>query len=73
MIRALDNRYVNILAHPSGRLINAREPYGIDLERVMRAAVERGCFLELNAQPSRLDLTDLACQQAKELGLKVAI
>ncbi|AGA90182.1 DNA polymerase IV (family X) [Thioflavicoccus mobilis 8321] len=73
VIRAMDNRHVNILAHPTGRLIGAREPYAIDLERVMRAALERGCFLELNAQPSRLDLTDLACQQAKELGLKVAI
>ncbi|MBK1701290.1 DNA polymerase/3'-5' exonuclease PolX, partial [Thiococcus pfennigii] len=73
VIRAMDNRHFNILAHPTGRLIGAREPYAIDLERVMRAALERGCFLELNAQPSRLDLTELACKQAKELGLKVAI
>ena len=63
----------NILAHPSGRLLEERDPYELDLERIMRAAAERGCFLELNAQPSRLDLTDSGCVLAKELGVKVAI
>ena len=45
----------------------------VDLERVMEAALERGCFLELNAQPDRLDLKDTHCRMAKEMGLKVAI
>lgn len=73
ILRALDNRYCNILAHPSGRLINVREPYEVDLQTIMTAATERGCFLELNAQPARLDLTDVHCRMAKDMGLKVAI
>ena len=73
ILRAMDNRCLNILAHPTGRLINQRPAYAIDMERVMRGAIERGCFLELNAQPDRLDLTDVHCRLAKQLGLKVAI
>lgn len=73
ILRALDNRYCNILAHPSGRLINVREPYEVDMQTIMNAARERGCFLELNAQPARLDLTDVHCKMAKDMGLKVAI
>jgi len=73
MLRAMDNRCVNIIAHPTGRLINARAAYQIDMERVMHGALERGCYLELNAQPDRLDLTDAHCRLARELGLKVAI
>ena len=73
IIRAMDNPYFNILAHPTGRLLNAREPYDLDMEQIMAAALERGCFLEVNAQPIRLDLTDLYCQMAKSMGVKVAI
>jgi DNA polymerase (family X) len=73
VIRALDNRHVNIFCHPSGRLINERPAYEIDLEKVMRAAVERRCTLELNAHPDRLDLDDVHCQMAKEMGLQLAI
>jgi DNA polymerase (family 10) len=73
VIRALDNPRVNIFGHPSGRLINERPPYEIDLERVMRAAVERGCFLEVNSHPDRLDLDDVHCQMAKGMGLKLAL
>lgn len=73
ILRAMDNRCFSILAHPTGRLINARPAYDIDMERVMRGAVERGCHLELNAQPERLDLMDTHCRLAKQLGLKVAI
>jgi DNA polymerase (family 10) len=73
VIRAMDNPLFNIFAHPTGRLIEERDPYEIDLERLMFAALERGCFLEVNAQPSRLDLTDGACKLAKDMGLKVAI
>jgi len=54
-------------------LINAREAYDIDLERVLEAARERGQVLELNAQPDRLDLDDRGCRLAKEMGVKVAI
>ena len=73
IIRAMDNPCFNILAHPTGRLINKREGYNVDLQAVMVAAKERGCFLEINAQPARLDLTDTYCKLARDLGLKVAI
>jgi DNA polymerase (family 10) len=73
IMRAMDNPFFHILAHPSGRLINEREPYEVDIERLMEAAKERGCVLELNAHPDRLDLTDRDCKMAKEMGVKVAI
>jgi DNA polymerase (family 10) len=73
IMRAMDNPYFNILAHPTGRLINQRPAYEVDMERVMRGALERGCFLELNAQPDRLDLNDVHCRMAKDLGSMVAI
>ena len=73
IIRAMDNPYFNILAHPSGRLIHRREPYDVDMERLMRAAKERGCFMELDSQPDRLDLIDRHCKLAKDLGVKVSI
>jgi DNA polymerase (family 10) len=73
VLRAMDNPHFTILAHPTGRLINERPAYAIDLEQVMRAAQERGCFLELNAHPSRLDLDDIHCRMARDMGLKVPI
>ncbi len=73
IIRAMDNRYMNILAHPSGRLLGRREAYPVDMQRLMEAALERGCFLEVNAQPDRLDLSDSDCKMAKDMGLKLAI
>ncbi|MBT8078164.1 MAG: DNA polymerase/3'-5' exonuclease PolX [Gammaproteobacteria bacterium] len=73
VLRAMDNPYFNILAHPTGRLINEREPYPINLEAIMKAAKERGCFLELNAHPDRLDLTDDACLLAKEIQVRIAV
>ena len=73
IIRAMDNPYFNIFAHPTGRLLNEREPYDLDMEQIMAAALERGCFLEVNAQPVRLDLTDLHCKMAKDMGVKVVI
>lgn len=73
IIRAMDNPYFNILAHPTGRLINSRAPYEIDMERIMEAAKERGCILEVNAYPDRLDLTDFHCRMAKSIGVKVSI
>lgn len=73
VIRAMDNPYFTIFGHPSGRMIGEREPYAIDMERVMEAALERGCVLEVNAQPARLDLTDTHCKMAKDMGVKVVI
>jgi DNA polymerase (family 10) len=73
VLRAMDNRYFNILGHPTGRLLDRRRPYRIDLERVLKAAQERGCFLEINSQPERMDLNDVHCQAAKAHGVKLVI
>jgi DNA polymerase (family 10) len=73
IMRAMDNPNFNILAHPTGRMIRKRAPYEVDMEQVMKAALERGCFLEVNAQPDRLDLNDVYTKMAKEMGLKLAI
>jgi len=73
ILRAMDNRYVTVLAHPTGRLIQEREPYDVDILRIVRKAKERGCFLELNAQPKRLDLMDIYCQMARDEGALIAL
>ena len=73
ILRAMDNRYFNILAHPTGRLINEREPYAVDIEGLIEATMERGCFMELNAHPDRLDLSDAFCKMARGMGAKIAV
>jgi DNA polymerase (family 10) len=73
ILKAMDNPYFHILAHPTGRLINEREPYKVDMERIMKAARERGCFLEVNAHPDRLDLNDIHCKMARDMGVKVSV
>ncbi len=73
ILRAMDHPCFTILGHPTGRLINRRPPYDIDIERIMAAAAERGCLLELNGHPDRLDLTDIHCKMAKDMGVKLAL
>ena len=73
VLKAMDNPYFNILAHPTGRLIGSREGYDIDIEKIIEHAKENGCFLEINAQPERLDLNDINAKLAKEAGVKMAI
>ncbi len=73
ILKAMDNPHFTILAHPTGRLIGLREPYDIDMEAVMQKAKEHGCMLELNAQPDRLDLNDIHCKMAKEMGVRIAV
>jgi DNA polymerase (family 10) len=73
IIHAMENPNANIIAHPTGRRIGERQPYDMDMERVMEAAKENGCFLELNANPNRLDLNDVYCKMAKEVGLKISV
>ena len=73
VLRAMQNRHVSIVGHPTGRLIDEREPYDIDMERVMSAAHDLGCALEINAEPDRLDLNDIHIHAAKSKGVKVAI
>jgi DNA polymerase (family 10) len=73
ILGALENRYVSIVAHPTGRLINRREPYDVDMEQVFRAAARHGKLLELNANPARLDLHDVHCAAAKRHGIPIVI
>ena len=73
VLKALVNPVVTILAHPTGRLINEREPFAIDLEQIFHAAKENDLAVELNAQPDRLDLNDLHVFRAREIGVKIAI
>ncbi len=73
IIKAMENPNFNILGHPTGRMINEREPYDVDLQEVMKAAKDNGCFLELNAYPDRLDLKDNHCRQAKDMGVRISI
>jgi DNA polymerase (family 10) len=69
----MDNPHFTILAHPTGRLLETREPYDVDMQRIIRHAKQRRCYLELNAQPMRLDLSALHCQMAKAEGVLVSI
>ncbi|HSJ42858.1 MAG TPA: DNA polymerase/3'-5' exonuclease PolX [Xanthobacteraceae bacterium] len=73
IIRAMQNPHVSILGHPTGRLIGEREPCDIDMERIVAAAREHGCHLELNAEPDRLDINDMQAHAAREAGVRVAI
>jgi DNA polymerase (family 10) len=73
ILRAMQHPYFTLLAHPSGRLIQRRAPYDADMLRIIREAKMRGCFLELNAHPERLDLLDTQCQMAKEEGVLISI
>jgi DNA polymerase (family 10) len=73
VIRAMNNRHVSIIAHPTGRLIGERKPYDIDMGRVIAAAHDLGCHLEANSQPDRLDLNDNYVQAAKQAGVTLAI
>jgi len=73
ILQALQNPHLNILGHPTGRLINKREPIAIDMEAVISEAKKKGVSLELNASPERLDLNDIHCKLAKEKGVKISI
>ncbi|TAM64019.1 MAG: PHP domain-containing protein [Rhodanobacter sp.] len=73
ILHAMDRPNFSILAHPNGRLFGTRGPCALDMERIIRHARERGCFLELNSQPDRLDLFDLQCRQARDTGVAIAI
>ena len=72
-LRAVANPNVDILGHPTGRLIGRRPPSDLDVERVLLACAETGTVVEINAHPSRLDLKDVYARRAVELGCKIAI
>jgi DNA polymerase (family 10) len=73
MINAIRNPHVDIIGHPTGRLIPDREGADLDMEAVLNAAAETGVALEINAHPSRLDLDDMYARRAKELGIPISI
>ena len=73
VIKALQNPYVKILAHPTGRLLGEREAYAIDLNKVMQVAKDRGIWLEVNSQPQRLDLNDVWAREAKRRKIPIVI
>ena len=73
IIRAMDNPYLQILGHPTGRLLNKRDAMEIDLEKIIRAAKEKNVVIELNSQPDRLDLPHNYCKFAADLGVKIVI
>lgn len=73
IMRAMDNPYTTFVAHPTGRLLLQRPPYPVDVERLIDHAKQRGCALELNGNPQRLDLNDTHCQAAKAAGVPLVI
>ena len=73
IINAIQNEYVKILAHPTGRLIGKRDAYEVNLEKVIDAAIENNVLLEINAFPDRIDLNDINIRIAKEKGAKFTI
>jgi DNA polymerase (family 10) len=73
ILRAIENPFVRILGHPTGRLLLRREPYEFDLDAVLRRSAELGVAVEHNAYPDRLDLNDRNLRRAKELGCKIVV
>ncbi|HEX4129598.1 MAG TPA: DNA polymerase/3'-5' exonuclease PolX [Pirellulales bacterium] len=73
LVEAIRNPYVSAIAHPTGRIINRRKSYDVDLEAVFREARDHGKLLELNANPARLDLDDVNCAAAKNYGIPIII
>ena len=73
ILTAMQHPCFSILAHPTGRLLEQRDAYDVDMNRVIREAKQRGCYLELNAQPDRLDLYDIYCQMARTEGVLISI
>ncbi len=73
ILAALDNPYIDILGHPSGRRIGRREPYNADFGRIFEKAAERKVYLEINANPERSDLSDVHVMEAKRRGCKLVI
>jgi DNA polymerase (family 10) len=73
ILRAMDNRYFNILGHATGRLLLKRPGYELDMDRIIHHAKQNGCFFEINSSPDRLDLSAENARLACEAGVKVAI
>ena len=73
LLRAIENPYVDVLGHPTGRRILRREPYPVDIEAVIDAAARRGVALEINSNPNRLDVNEVHARLARDRGVPLAI
>jgi DNA polymerase (family 10) len=73
ILKAMENRHVNIIGHPTGRFIGERPGYELDFEKVFKAAKENNVFIEINAHPKRLDMNDVNARSAKEAGLMIPV
>ncbi len=73
ILKAMENKYVNVISHTTGRLKGVREAYEVDLDRLFKQAAETNTSLEINAFPDRLDLNDINCRRAKEFKVKFVI
>jgi len=73
ILKAISNPYVNILAHPTGRILLTRDPYKVDIEKIFKVAAEEGVILEINSSPERLDLNESLIREGKRYGLKFAV
>lgn len=73
LIKACRNKYVNIIAHPTGKVWGARESYEVDFDELFKVARQTNTFMEINSYPTRLDLNDLNSRHAKDMGVKLAI
>lgn len=73
VLNAIRNPHVDAIGHPTGRLIGKRKPYAINLDEVFKAAADYGCMLEINCQPSRLDLDEIAAAAAKQGGIPLVL
>ena len=73
LIKAMHNPHVDIIGHPTGRLMPEREGADLDMDAVLKAAAETGVGLEINAHPARLDLDDVHARRAIEMGIKLSI
>jgi DNA polymerase (family 10) len=73
LLGAIENKWVSMVAHPTGRIVNLRKPYEVDFEAVFKACKKHGKLLELNASPDRLDLNDVDCASARAHGIPIVI
>jgi len=73
IVRAMEHKFVDALGHPTGRKLNERPPYNVNMDDVIAAAARTGTALELNSNPKRLDVDDRLCRSAKEYGVKIVI
>jgi len=73
IVEAIKNPYTRVIGHPTGRLIQRRNPYPVDLDTIFKAAAEEKVFMEINCSPSRLDLRDVDARRAKEAGVKLVL